>query len=231
MGGDLHLDVLQDEVRGAYGDVDAQLLEDGLVLGVVESGYGAGHVEHLLGHLADDEVVLVVPGDGNYHIRTGRPGLLQVLGLAGVPPYGYAPQLLGDLRALLGILLYYQHLMALGKELLGQVIAHLSSTSYNYIHGFLRPLYGVLHELSPHVGGADGLEPQGTVELLAKGVVNAAYHLGHVKDVLGDLGRHYIAVVPLGHGGKGVGLLDPGAPQHIGVDAVPHHGRAVEAGG
>src|SRR3989304_713287 len=119
MGGDLHLDVLQDEVRGAYGDVDAQLLEDGLVLG-----------------------------------------------LAGVPPYGYAPQLLGDLRALLGILLYYQHLMALGKELLGQVIAHLSSTSYNYIHGLLRPLYGVLHELSPHVGGADGLEPQGTVELL-----------------------------------------------------------------
>src|SRR4030088_563862 len=50
------------------GLVDAQDLEDPDVGRVIDAGNGPFYVEALLGQLQRDQVVLVVPGDGEHHV-------------------------------------------------------------------------------------------------------------------------------------------------------------------
>ena len=96
----LLLDVRHDGRRGADGDVDFELAEDLLVLGIVDARDGAGDVEALLGDLAGDEVVFVVAGDGEQHVGARRAGLLEHGGLAAVALEHDVAQLVGDLLRL-----------------------------------------------------------------------------------------------------------------------------------
>ena len=81
---DVLLDGAEDHPGGADDLVDAEVPEQPLVLGVVDAGDRPRHVEVVLGHLADDEVVLVVAGDGGHDVGAVGAGLGEVLALAAV---------------------------------------------------------------------------------------------------------------------------------------------------
>ena len=95
---DVLLDRAQDHPRRADQLVDAEMAEERLVLGVVDPGDRARHVEVVLGHLADDEVVLVVTGDRGDHIGPIAAGFAEVLALAAVVRDDDRADLVGDLR-------------------------------------------------------------------------------------------------------------------------------------
>ena len=72
---DVLLDRAQDHPGRADELVDAEVAEERLVLGVVDPGDGPRHVEVVLGHLADDEVVLVVAGHRGHDVGPVAAGL------------------------------------------------------------------------------------------------------------------------------------------------------------
>ena len=72
--GDRLLDEGGEQVRRRHADVDApDLVEHPLVLRVVDPGDDAWHAELLLRQQGDDEVVLVVAGDGGDDVGFGHP--------------------------------------------------------------------------------------------------------------------------------------------------------------
>ena len=81
---DVLLDRRERHARGADDLVHAEVPEELLVAGVVDARDRARHVEVVLGHLADDEVVLVVAGDRGDDRGPVGAGLGQVLALAAV---------------------------------------------------------------------------------------------------------------------------------------------------
>ena len=68
---DVLLDRAEDHPRRADHLVDAEVPEQRLVLRVVDPGDRPRHVEVMLGHLADDEVVLVVAGHRGHDVAPG----------------------------------------------------------------------------------------------------------------------------------------------------------------
>ena len=81
---DVLLDRAEDHPRRADQLVDAEVPEQRLVLRVVDAGDRPRHVEVMLGHLADDEVVLVVAGHRGDDVGAVRAGLAEVLAFAAV---------------------------------------------------------------------------------------------------------------------------------------------------
>ena len=94
---DVLLDRAEDHPRRADELVDAEVLEQRLVLGVVDPGDRPRDVEVVLGHLADDEVVLVVAGDRRHDVGPVAAGLAEVLALAAVVRDDDRADLVGDL--------------------------------------------------------------------------------------------------------------------------------------
>src|SRR5206468_11501206 len=112
----------------------AEVREERLVLGVVDPGDRPRHVEVMLGHLADHEVVLVVAGDRRDDVGTVATGLGEVLALAAVMGDDDRSDLVGDLPGATGILLHQGHLVARFDELLGEVVANLAATNDEHEH-------------------------------------------------------------------------------------------------
>ena len=81
---DVLLDGRQRHARRADDLVHAEVPEELLVARVVDARDGPRHVEVVLGHLADDQVVLVVAGDRGDDGGTVGARLLEVLALAAV---------------------------------------------------------------------------------------------------------------------------------------------------
>ena len=79
--------------------VDAEVPEERLVLRVVDPGDRPRDVEVVLGHLADDEVVLVIAGHGGHDVGPVAAGLGEVLALAAVVGDDDRADLVGDLAA------------------------------------------------------------------------------------------------------------------------------------
>ena len=96
---DVLFDRAEDHPRRADQLVDAEVPEQRLVLGVVDSGDRPRDIEVVLCHLADDEVVLVVTGDGRHDIGTVAAGFAEVLALAAVVGDHDRTDLVRDLRA------------------------------------------------------------------------------------------------------------------------------------
>ena len=67
----------QHQVRGVHHHGDADLMEDGLVLGVFDERHGAGHLEDVLGHLRDYQVGGVRARQAHHHIGAGDAGASQ----------------------------------------------------------------------------------------------------------------------------------------------------------
>ena len=96
---DVLLDRAQDHPRRADQLVHAEMPEQRLVLRVVDPRDRPRHVEVVLGHLADDEVVLVVAGYRGHHVGPIAAGLAEVLALAAVVGDDDRADLVGDLAA------------------------------------------------------------------------------------------------------------------------------------
>ena len=94
-------------------------------LGLLTRAIVRRHVEVVLGHLADDEVVLVVAGDRGHDVGPGAAGLAEVLALAAVVGDHDRADLVGDLVRPGAVLLHEDDLVAVLDELLGQVVADL----------------------------------------------------------------------------------------------------------
>ena len=75
--GHLVLDQAQDQVGGRDRGLDAEQLEVLQVPRVVDAGDDAVDQVLLLGHLADEHVVLVVAGDGDHHVGALDAGALE----------------------------------------------------------------------------------------------------------------------------------------------------------
>src|SRR5688572_13190552 len=75
---------------------------------------------------------------------------------------------------------------------------------------------------------ADGGQPEPPVGVLAYWIVDPTDDFGHLEHQPGHLGRHDVPVIAVGDGDEGSGLLDPGNPQHILVDAGPNYRVAFE---
>jgi hypothetical protein len=94
---DVLLDRAEDHPGGADDLVDAQVPEQLLVLGVVHPRDRPADREVVLGHLADDEVVLVVAGDCGDDVGPVAARLTEVLALAAVVSDDDRADLIGDL--------------------------------------------------------------------------------------------------------------------------------------
>src|SRR6185436_2421096 len=80
-------------------------------------------------------------------------------------------------------------------------------------------------------GGADGVQPQPAVRILADGIVEAADDLWHVENEPRHLGRHDVAVVAVRDRDEGVGILDACAAQDIFIDPGADDRFATKCGG
>ena len=87
------LDEGEDALGGAHRGRDAQQVEVLLIAGVVHAGHDVLHPEVLLGHLPDDDVVLIVAGDGDAHVGAGHAGGLQHEQLGAVAVAGHVLEL------------------------------------------------------------------------------------------------------------------------------------------
>src|SRR5204863_5840114 len=91
----------------------------------------------------------------------------------------------------------------------------------------------VLHEHREEERSQDGCPRQRVdahlpVHLGTNGVVHLGDHALHTEDLLRDLRGHEVAVVALGQSEDGVGLLDPGLPEHLEVGPVAEDRLALE---
>src|SRR6266700_1628145 len=66
--------------------------------------------------------------------------------------------------------------------------------------------------------GAERIQAEFAVDVLAHRVVDAGDHAGHFEDLAGDLRRHDVPVVAIGQGGEAVRRFDPGLAENILVD-------------
>jgi hypothetical protein len=128
------LDEPQDQVRGADGRLDAQQLEPGTVPRVVDAGDDPLAEVLLLGHLADEEVVLVVAGDRDGQVGALDPGALENPQLGGVAVLDGVLELLLDREVPHAAVLDQRDLVALGDELAGQVPTDLAPAGDDDVH-------------------------------------------------------------------------------------------------
>src|SRR5438067_1896593 len=77
-------------------------------------------------------------------------------------------------------------------------------------------------------GGAERIQAEFAVDVLAHRVVDAGDHARHLEDFTGDLRGHDVPVVAIGQGGEAVRRFDAGLAKHVLVDPVAEHHLAGE---
>ena len=123
---DLVLDQAQDQVGGRDGGLDAERLEVDQVARVVDPGDDPLDAVLLLGHLADEDVVLVVAGDRDDEVGALDAGALEHPQLGGVAVLDGVLELLlhHAIAAVVG--LDQRDFPVLGDQLAGEVPPHLA---------------------------------------------------------------------------------------------------------
>ena len=114
--------------------VHAEVAEEDLVAWVVDACDGSGHVEVVLGHLADHQVVGIVTGHRGHDRGAVGAGLSEMGTLTAIAVDDDGAQLVADVLGTARILLHEDQLVALGKELLGQVEADTASPYDDHEH-------------------------------------------------------------------------------------------------
>jgi hypothetical protein len=86
----------------------------------------------------------------------------------------------------------------------------------------------------PEVGGpphrGDGGDAEALVDLCAVRVVDPGHHVVDPEGLPGDARREDVRVVAVRDGREAVGVVDPGLPQHVAVEAQPGHLGPGEVG-
>ena len=102
--------------------------------GVVDAGDDAVAEVLLLGHLADEHVVLVVAGDRDHEVGTLDAGALEHPQLGGVAVLGGVLELLLDREVAGAGGLDQRHLLVLGDQLTGEVAPDLPCADDDRVH-------------------------------------------------------------------------------------------------
>ena len=131
---DVLLDRGECHARGADDLVHAQVAEQLLVLGVVDARDGARHVEVMLGHLAHDEVVLVVTGHRGHDAGTVCPASARCLPSQPSLLSTMLPSSSAICRARPAILLEDHQLVTGLQQLLGEEVADLPASDDDDVH-------------------------------------------------------------------------------------------------
>src|SRR6266480_2479084 len=76
--------------------------------------------------------------------------------------------------------------------------------------------------------GAECIQAEFAVDVLAHRVVDAGDHARYLEDLAGDLRRHDVPVVAIGQGGEAVRRFDPRLAEDVLVDPVAEHHLAGE---
>ncbi|MNY42216.1 hypothetical protein D3C86_1770820 [compost metagenome] len=140
MGDDLVLDGLGHHGRDADDEVDPGALEELCVARVVDARQGAFDPVQVLGHLAEDVVVLVAARDRHHHVGPRDLGALQQLGVGGVAREDDDFfEFLDDHRADPLVALDQSHLVPLAEEGADQVQANLAAACDENEHGVMLP--------------------------------------------------------------------------------------------
>src|SRR5579872_3357113 len=66
------------------------------------------------------------------------------------------------------------------------------------------------------------------VSFFTNGVVDSTHDLFHLKYLFRNLAGHDITIVAVGYGGKGIGVANAGAHQHIFINAIADEGGALK---
>ena len=130
----LVLDQPEDQVGGRHRGLDAQQLEVLQVARVVAARDHALHAVLLAGHLADEDVVLVVAGDCDHHVRPLDSRALEHPQLRPVPVLCRVLELLLHRGIAPGIVLDHRHLVAALDQLAREVPADLARTDDEHVH-------------------------------------------------------------------------------------------------
>ena len=132
--GHLVLDQAQDEVGGRDRRLDAEQAEVLEVARIVDPGDDPLDAVLLLGHLADEDVVLVVAGDRDDQVGALDAGALEDPQLGGVAVLDGVLELLLDHAEAAMVGLDERYLALLGDELAGEVPAHLARPGDDHVH-------------------------------------------------------------------------------------------------
>ena len=87
---------------------------------------------------------------------------------------------------------------------------------------------GALEHVDRDPGRADGVQALALVPLGPQRVEDAGDHRRHLVAALGDLGDDDVGVVAVGGGDEGVGLLDPGRDERVGLEPGADREAAAE---
>src|SRR4051812_4366206 len=134
VGRHLVLDEAQDQVGGRDRGLDAQQLEPLQVARVVDAGDDALAEVLLARDLADQQVVLVVAGDGDDQVGALDPGALEDPQLGGVAVLDRVLELLLDRQVATTVVLDQRDLVALADQLAGEVPADLAASGDDDVH-------------------------------------------------------------------------------------------------
>ncbi len=130
----------EDEVRGGHCAVDAELLEQPFVLGVVDARHGTRHVVTRLRDLTEGQVVLVVAGRRHGEVGALHAGLLHCRRVAGVTLHDDVGTKFGGHEVdALRVQLDDEDLVV-GDQRARKVIAHLSGAADDDEHLIASPL-------------------------------------------------------------------------------------------
>src|SRR5712691_12264665 len=77
-------------------------------------------------------------------------------------------------------------------------------------------------------GRADSIEAKLAIDRLAHRIVYPGDHPGDLEDLFCNLGRHDVAIVPIGEGGEAIRRLDSRLAEHVLVDPVAEHHLSAE---
>ena len=187
------LDQAQDQVGGRDGRLDTEHLEMRQVAGVVDARDDALHAVLLLGDLADQDVVLIVAGDGDHKVGALDARPLQNPQLTRIPILNRVLELLLDHPEAVVIGLDQRHLTVLGNQLAGQVPPHLARPGDDHIHvRFGSQLHSageqyMLGLIDRHLRRTDRLEPLLRVPGRPRRIGNTHDNPGDVEAPLCDL--------------------------------------------
>src|SRR5450756_2605732 len=227
--------LVHDEVQhrrgGAHRVLDAEQVEGGLVEGVVDPGHDLGHAELELGDLRDDDVVLVVAGDGDDHVGATDAGLLEDPDLGAVAEHeGVFAEQVGDEVVARLALLDEGDLVAKLHELSRGVQADLAAADDEHEHrsallvrqGDLTGAHGVEERHADVPRRAHRVDADLREQLGAQGVVDPRHHTADAVLPLRDLRDDDVGVVAVGAGDERHGVVDPRPAQSVPVECAPH---------